>query len=292
MAFPSKDVSVNTSNVVVSGSVDTDVATVRVNHVPVTVVNGRFSKNFKLDEGDNIIQVDVMDHAGNAITRSFVVTLDTEAPMLEIISPADNSYSTTRSVVVTGRVEVGAIVTLNGEVVNVTGGYIHIPFTLDETPAGGIPNTLTVVATDVVGNQATVTVRVVADTQAPRLVLYDTPPSVSTDFFNLSGTVSEPFDLAELSVNGAPVEPNADGFFEAFVGLSLGNNTLTVRAVDRAGNVAVQSVSISRESIRVKDEGLMGLGDWSWLLLLLFLGVGLAVAFASLWALSRKEVGM
>lgn len=290
MAFPAQDVVVNTSNVVVAGTVDVDVQLVRVNHVQVPVRNGAFSKDFKLDEGSNLIQVDVVDRAGNAVTRTYTVTLDTEAPSLALESPADGSYSSTRNALVIGRAEVGATVTINGVPVNVSGGYLRVPVQLEETPPGGAPNVLSVVATDAVGNTATVVLRVVCDTQSPRLTIYDTPPTVRQDFFNLSGLVGDPADLRELTVNGVPVEPNVDGFFEAFVGLQLGNNTFTVRAVDMAGNTASRSVTMDRLSVRVRDEGILGLGSASWLLLLLFLGVGLAVAFGAMWALARREV--
>jgi len=290
MSFPSHDIAVNTSNVVVSGTVDTDVEVVRVNHVQVPLRSGAFSKDFKLDEGQNLIQVDVVDRAGNAVTRTFTVTLDTEAPALQIDSPADGSYSSSRSVLVIGSAEVGAVVTINGAPVNVSGGHLRVPLLLEETPAGGTPNVLSIVATDAVGNAATVVLRLVCDTQAPKLVVYDTPPAVRQDFFNLSGTVGEVAGLSELTVNGVPVEPNADGFFQAFVGLQLGNNTFTVRAVDMAGNTATRSVTMDRLAIKVQDEGIMGLGAYSWLLLLLFLGVGLAVAFGVMWAFARREV--
>ena len=290
MQFPAQDVAVNTSNVVVRGTVDADVQLVRVNHVQVPVRSGAFSKDFKLDEGRNLIQVDVVDRAGNSVTRTYTVILDTEAPQLDIESPADGSYSTSRTVLVVGRAEVGATVTINGAAVNASGGYLRVPVQLEETPPAGAPNVLVVAATDSVGNVATVVARVVCDTQSPRLVIYDTPPTVRQDFFNLSGTVGEAAALRELSVNGVPVEPNADGFFEAFVGLTLGNNTFTVRAVDMAGNTATRSVTIDRLAIKVKDEGIMGLGQYSWLLLVLFLGVGLSVAFGALWALARREV--
>ena len=290
MTFPLGDAAVNHSSVSVAGKVDPDVDTVRVNQVLVPVKSGAFSKNFKLDEGGNVITIDVVDRAGNAVSRSYLVTLDTVPPMLVVEGPGDASYSTSGQVEVYGRVEVGATLTIDGKPADATGGYFREAVQLGETPPGGAPNVITVTATDVVGNVAMVTLRVVCDTKAPRLVLYDTPPVVRQDFFNITGTVGDPSDLRQITVNGAPVEPNADGFFQAYVPLQLGNNTFTVLAVDRAGNSRTATLSIERDSVTVREGGLMGLGDWSWLLLVLFLGAGLAVAFGVLYAISRKGV--
>jgi hypothetical protein len=290
MSFPQGDVAVNHSSVAVAGTVDPDVGTVRVNQVLVPVKSGAFSKSFKLDEGGNVITIDVVDRAGNAVLRSYLVTLDTVPPVLVVEGPGDASYTTSAQVEVYGRVEVGATLAIDGKPVDATGGYFRVPMQLGETPPGGTPNVITVTATDAVGNVATVTLRVVCDTKAPRLVLYDTPPVVRQDFFNITGTVGDPSDLRQITVNGVPVEPNADGFFEAYVPLQLGNNTFTVLAVDMAGNSQTATLSIERDAVTVKEGGLMGLGDWSWLLLVLFLGAGLAVAFGVLYAISRKGV--
>jgi len=290
MTFPQGDTAVNRSSVVVAGTVDPDVNVVRVNQVLVPVKSGSFSKNFKLDEGTNLITIDVVDRAGNAVSRSFRVTLDTVPPELVVEAPLDASYSTSRQVEVVGRVEVGATMAIDGKAVEATGGYFRVPVQLEETPPGGAPNIIAVSARDAVGNEVTIALRVVCDTKAPGLVLHDTPPVVRQDFFNITGTVGDPSDLRQISVNGVPVEPNADGFFEVYVPLQLGNNTFTVLAVDRAGNSQTATMSIERAPLTVKEGGLMGLGDWSWLLLVLFLGVGLAVAFGVLYAVSRRGV--
>ncbi len=290
MEYPTRDEASNRSNVVVRGTLDPDVAQVRVNQVLVPFSKNSFSKNFKLDEGPNLIVIEVTDLAGNSITKRFTITLDTEPPELVVESPPPSSFTSEETITVTGRVDVDATLTINDEVVSTSGGYFHHDVALEETAPGADPNTIRVLALDPVGNEALVVLEVVRDTHAPGLTVHDMPRAVDDDYINITGRVHNIEDLALLTINDVPVKPRDDGYFEAFVGLDLGNNTFVVRAIDEAGNQDIVSVNIDRTKLTVSDSGILGLGDWTWLLLLLFLGIGLAIAFGVLYMLERREV--
>jgi hypothetical protein len=290
MEYPTRDEASNRSNVVVRGSFDPDVALVRVNQVLVPFSENSFSKNFKLDEGPNLIVIEVTDQAGNSITKRFTITLDTEPPELVVESPPPSSYASDETISVSGRVDVEAHLTINGEVVTTSGGYFRHDVALEETPPGADPNTIMVLAMDPVGNEALVVLSVVRDTQPPGLTVHGMPRAVVHDYINITGRIHNIEDLALLTINDVPVKPKDDGYFEAFVGLEMGNNTFVVRAADQAGNEDIVSVNIDRTKLSVSDSGILGLGDWTWLLLLLFLGIGLAIAFGVLYLLERKEV--
>jgi hypothetical protein len=289
MVYPVVDEAVNKSTVMVSGHVEADVSEVLVNQVPVAIRNGVFSKNFKLAEGENQILVQVTDRAGNSITRSYTLTLDTLSPELELLSPTDLSYVTEASVVVSGRTEPGAVVTLNGEEVPTSGGYFSVVHPLEETTPGGDGNLILVEAMDAVGNAASVQVVVYRDTHAPIFTVYDVPKSTIDDFINITGGVETVEDVYEMKINDMPVQPTARGYFEAYVPLDMGVNVFTISARDVAGNEYAQQVTIEREPRKVADTGFMGLGDSAWLIMLLFLFVGLFAGLTVLYLMERRE---
>ena len=71
--------------------------------------------------------------------------------------------------------------------------------------------------------------------------------------------------------------------------LSIGDNTFVITAMDEAGNVVTEELSINRQALKVRDEGILGLGDMSWLVLVLFLMVGVAAGMAGLYILDRRK---
>ncbi len=289
MGYPVRDEPVNHSTIYVTGSVDPDVAQVRVNQVPVTVRDNSFTKNFKLSEGDNLIVVEVTDRAGNTVSRQFTLTLDTEAPMLELDTPADGTWTTKETIRVSGRVEVGAAILVDGVEVAVSGGYFVYDAPIPETPPGSGPHLLEVKAIDRVGNEASHVLSVFRDTSPPSFTVFTIATVTRSDFINITGSVSEPRDVALLTINDAPVQPKADGYFEAFVPLAIGENIFVITSVDAAGNEVTQEVIIDRQPLKVRDEGIMGLGNLSWLVLVLFLTLGVALGMAGLYIMDRRK---
>ncbi len=289
MVYPVADEAVNKSTVTVEGNVEADVEEVLVNQVPVIIRNGRFSKNFKLAEGDNQILVQVTDWAGNTFTRSYTLTLDTRPPQLELDSPTHLSYVTEETVMVTGRVETGAMLTINGEEVPVTGGFFNVVHQLEETDPGEDPNVIVVEAMDAVGNMHTIEVHVYRDTNAPTFTVYETAASTTNDFINITGGVTDASDVYEMTINDLLVQPTARGYFEAYVPLDMGVNVFTITARDVAGNEYTQQVTIEREPKKVSDTGFMGLGDSAWLIMLLCLFVGLFAGLTVLYMMERRK---
>ncbi|MCK5252955.1 MAG: hypothetical protein KAQ96_08390, partial [Thermoplasmata archaeon] len=289
MLFPQGDGAVNKSTITVAGDVEADVEQVRVNQVPVAIKSGRFSKGFKLSEGDNLILVEVTDHAGNTIKMAYTLMLDTNPPELVMDGPLDGMYVTEETVLVSGRTDVDATVTLNGEEVPVSGGYFSVEAPLEETMPGDDPNMLVVMAMDVVGNYVEVELNVYRDTSAPVFTVYDTPSSTVNDFINITGGVVDVTDIHVMFINEMPVQPTGKGYFEAYVPLEMGLNVFSITARDLAGNEYTQQVSIEREPQKVSDTGFMGLGDSAWLILVLCLVVGLFAGLAILYLMERRK---
>jgi hypothetical protein len=289
MVYPLTDGSVNKSTVTVAGSVQEDVREVLVNKVPVVVRQREFTKNFKLSEGNNLIVVEVTDLAGNSISRTFDLLLDTDPPELLVEGPEDLIYVTSETVSVWGRAEVGATVTINQVEVLVTGGYFSYEAPLEETPPGGDPNVIVILAMDDVGNEISFDRLIYRDTIAPEFTVYETGSTTRADFINITGAVEDVTDIHVMTINGLPVQPSDRGFFEVYVPLAMGENVFLVKARDVAGNEYTQEVMIERRALQVADTGFLGLGDSSWLVMVLFLVVGLTVGLAALYILERRK---
>jgi len=94
--------------------------------------DGSFEIGLLLDEGENTIAAYSVDKAENesTTTRDYITILDTEAPNLEILEPADGSSFESRinqSITLKGKTDVGVKVYINNRVVfpNDEGEFEH-----------------------------------------------------------------------------------------------------------------------------------------------------------------------
>lgn len=83
---------------------------------------GQFEHELELVEGENELSIFGVDEAGNESlkTRSYLITRDSEAPILEIEEPKDGSVielKKNRTVTIKGKTESNARVTINGRMV-------------------------------------------------------------------------------------------------------------------------------------------------------------------------------
>ncbi|MGQ9587575.1 MAG: S8 family serine peptidase [Thermoplasmata archaeon] len=132
------------------GMTDAD-ATLLVNSVPVPVnPDGTFGVDVTLVEGLNTFVLEATDSVGNYVSMRVEVELDTTAPSLLITSPSDGATVNRSSVVVAGHTDYGATVYVNG--VLASNGT--------DTWSATVPlvegaNTITVTASDALGNSVT-----------------------------------------------------------------------------------------------------------------------------------------
>lgn len=94
--------------------------------------DGEFTINFGLNKGDNTIQAQAIDKAGNVSQKTDLATVvfDNEAPSLEIVSPEDgvNYYgSKQRQVTIEGQTENDAFLKINDRlvVVDSDGSFVY-----------------------------------------------------------------------------------------------------------------------------------------------------------------------
>jgi len=280
-----------TAATLVSGTTEVG-ATVTVNSLPATVngTTGVFSRTITLAEGANTIKVVARDASGNSAQVLRSVRLDSTPPALSLTAPAAGSRVTTNPVHVTGTTEVGATVSVNGISAPVTSSG---DFAVDIILSDG-SQTITAIATDAAGNHAQATrsidVGPAPDTTAPVVTVTSPSDGATVDQASVvvSGTVDDV--SSTVRVNGVDVHPAADGTWSVTISLVAGSNTITVSAIDAAGNRASAATrSVTYQSpVPGINQAVTSLSGNLVLGLAIVIVALVAVVFALYWNLNRK----
>lgn len=178
------------------------------------------------------IRARAVDAAGNEASTLTKVEVDPFPPDLRVNFPYDGLQTNQPTIDVRGVTEQNARVEVNGVEVGLVGTLFVSPMDLKEGP-----NTITIDAFDDLGNSRQVKMEVVLDTKPPYLVLLN--PAEGQMFTSPSATVSgQAEDGLMIWVNGNQLDENDynNGSFEYTVSLTRGANSITVRAMDMAGN--------------------------------------------------------
>ena len=235
----------NNATLNISGTVtdNTGVQGLTVNGNAVTVnADDTFSHALILNEGANAITTIATDIAGNEITDTRIITLDTTAPALNISTPADNSKTAVSVATVTGTIgeNSSVTVTLNSgmpQYASITGNT----FTLDIVLASGV-NTIEITATDTAGNTSTQKRTVTYDNTKPSLEITEPSQDTRTNLNSIiiRGNVSDTLTAVSVSVtvDGNTYTPTlTNGQFEQAVSfMEEKTYTIAVTATDEAGN--------------------------------------------------------
>ena len=169
------------------------------------------------------------------------ISLNTSTPpTLTVSTLADGTYTNQDTLNVSGTaIDADGIksVTVNGQAVTVNAdGSFSTALTL--VPGA---NTITVVATDTFGTQATDSRTVTYDPTAPVITVANPADNSTTSqsFVTVSGTVSESSTVFVKVNSDAPQAAAMSGNdFSATVNLVAGVNTIEIDATDLAGNVS------------------------------------------------------
>ncbi|MGA1843959.1 MAG: Ig-like domain-containing protein, partial [bacterium] len=233
---------VNTQPITVTGHVDDPNATVFVttdvdNEVTASVdADGNFTATgVLLAEGSNTITVTAHDIAGNnADPVSVTVTLDTIAPVIEVITPVQNELFNITQITVAGRVidaNRTATVTINEISIGIdpnTGAFTYL---LDLSEG---KNTITLETVDRAGNPGDAERVVYRDTTPPEISQIYPPYGafLSAQPITVTGHVDDPNATVFVTTdvdNEVTASVDADGNFTATgVLLAEGSNTITV----------------------------------------------------------------
>jgi hypothetical protein len=168
------------------------------------------------------------------------VTLDTSAPYLQLLTPADGSMTNLGSLTVSGVTEPGVALTVNGAAAQNNNGMISHPVRLVSGP-----NVLVVRAVDAAGNAAQLNRTVTLDQIPPALSI--TNPAAGSRIPESRVMVRGLTDPGSVvTVNGVLAQMERTGRFSAEMALSEGENSLVVTSVDPAGNPTTKVLRLTR----------------------------------------------
>jgi len=198
-----------------------------------------------LAEGDNTFAFIAIDAAGNQTERSITVSRDSQAPVISISAPQNNSTTNQAEITISGSVAGADELTLNGTTVtlNQNGSFTQSPITLVE----GV-NSFTLTATDSSGNSAELILTLTLDSITPIITLTSPTDGNITQAASIDivGSLSE---AATLTLNGNAVTLAEDNSFSLPASaLTEGANVFTFVATDAAGNNSQVVVTVIRDS--------------------------------------------
>jgi hypothetical protein len=172
---------------------------------------------------------------------------DHTAPVLSVTQPSDQAITSSSQVEVTGTYsdQSATTVTVNNVTASLTGNAFSATVPIVEGS-----NTLLVTATDAAGNSSTVTRHVQRDSTAPVLTI--TQP-LDGDITNqtevtVTGTFADATNVT-VSVNGGSATIIDDTFSSTVPLPNENDNTLTIQAVDAAGNHSSQILHVTRDTV-------------------------------------------
>lgn len=197
-----------------------------------------------LAAGTRLLQVRATDQVGNVASASVSVTIDLADPVVTFSSPAAGAHIANTSVSVVFSATDASLASVECEVDG--GGFNPCTSPLSLTNLSQGSHTVSVRATDTAARSTTASRSFTVDTHAPEVTI--TSPS-SGAFFSSS---SVPVAFTATDPNLASVTCSLDGgSFAActsprnYTSLLDGEHTVTVRAVDQAGNSAEAPISFS-----------------------------------------------
>jgi len=193
-------------------------------------------------EGFHMLFYYAVDHQGRQEgikSRQFMV--DTAPPQLVITSPVDNATLNSKDVVVSGSVDVGAAVKVDGQPISVdAAGHFNKIITISGSSA-----IMTIVATDIAGNSVQEVLHVSLDTTPPALIVIS--PVSFQEIHKLPVIVRGTTELgATVTVNGnAATVDVSGGFLYGLYEASEGEvSIIQVVAKDAAGNATEKNINI------------------------------------------------
>lgn len=174
-------------------------------------------------------------------TSSMQFKVDTITPQLTVTSPQDNAVLNSKTASVSGVVDVGSTVKVNGVIATIDStGKFTIDIVISQAS-----EVIIVVATDLAGNSTSTTLKVSLDIIPPPLEI--TSPVPFQEIHSLPLFVQGKTEKdALVTVNGISATVNLDGSFSCILN-SLSDSDISlieVIAKDTAGNITKRTVNV------------------------------------------------
>ena len=203
---PATLITVGASPLRITGTVDDLNATLIINGVEILQNNGSFEADVALEEGSNNIIVRAINTQGHEGTATISVALDKTPPYITVASPTDGGtvYASNISVgglvndIVRGTVsEQEAQVTVNGRAATVA----NRSYLAEDVPLVPGINTITITATDAVGNSAQEQITITYQEQTTRVIELVSGQGQTSA---IGESIAEPL-VVKLTENSQPV---------------------------------------------------------------------------------------
>lgn len=220
-----------------------------------------------LDDGRHLVEIMASDVLGNSAIYTITIDVDTLAPVIDIVDPIDGSAINISDFELAWSVEDMEVCSAID--LRIDGGdWAHLdPMEAVEVSLSGEGNhKIDLRAWDDAGNSATVTITITLDLTPPTLSI-DSPEggeifnsSLQTVTWHASDNLPGSL-IYSTSIDGGPWEELGETSLFEIPALSEGEHVLAVKAIDRAGNAIVASVSIIVDTtpplleILLPDEG-------------------------------------
>ncbi|MDY7093752.1 MAG: carboxypeptidase regulatory-like domain-containing protein [Acidobacteriota bacterium] len=199
------------------------------------------------------VRAEVTDEAGNPAAAELEVALiygpgDVLDPLLTISSPPEGALVNTPTVQVTGTA------TDDGELTDVVVAGVPVPIAggvfTTQVPLHGGENIIPLLLVDGAGRSVMGQRTVTYDPVLPDLQVLEPASGLSTNAatVRVAGLVFDLSGISTVQVNGATV-PVVDGTFETVIDLQDGLNSISVHAVDTAGNLSEVIVEVTRFAV-------------------------------------------
>ncbi len=238
---------------------DEALSEVTVNGEEVSLVGNTFTREYRLDEGETIFNVEATDIAGNRATMLRTVQLDTTAPRY----------------VVDLAISEGKFLEIEGQTV-VTTGVLTMEIEAEEEVLLKFPNGTTIgpfetYHTDIhlIEGENLVEFEIEdkvanrGESYSKTIRLDSTPPHITIEQPSSNFRTSQALVIVKgtteqgstVTINGVAVSVMENGSFQMEVHLQKGENTLTVDAVDRCGYTNSTLINVVREEKKENEPG-------------------------------------
>lgn len=210
-------------------------ATVTVNGTAAVITGTSWSSTVNLVAGFNLITVTAQSSSGSTVKTFGVNAIAPAANQVALTVNPLPAVTKVAGITLSGGVDTGSTVLVNGTPAVVSGTSWSIPVTL--LPGG---NNFLITASNTAMTDSRLSINITLDNIAPLLstVLPPNGSTTSRAVLSIAGTVTDASpSTVTVTLNGVDQRvPVSDGMFSLAVVLAGGANVIAVSAVDAAGN--------------------------------------------------------